>query len=107
MRNNGTTHTIDKLRELWLRDGFPAVQANLDIVSMPIGAEVSALVLDINEYCTETDIARARTGGRLSGRGRSVWARWLWRLRDLIDDVARNKGIKKFSGKREDVVLVV
>lgn len=98
--------TVNKLGKLVLGDGFTTVKTDLDIVSMPIGAEVGALVLDIYKGSAKADVARARAGGRLRRR-RSISARWRGRLGDLIEDVSRDKGIKEISREREDVVLVV
>ncbi len=102
----GGGRTIDKLGKLGLRDGFSTVKTDLDVVSMPIGAEVGALIVDVYKNGTKADIARARAGSRLRrGRG-SVCARWGRRLGDLIEVVARNEGIEEISRKREKMVLL-
>ena len=101
MRNNGTTRTIDKLRKLWLRDGFSAVQANLDIVSMPIGAEVSALVFDIDEGGPEADVASARARCRLGGGSGRFDARRRGGIGWVREDISRNEGIEEFLRERK------
>ena len=39
--------TVNQLCELALRDGIASVQSRLDIVAMPVGAEVRALFVNI------------------------------------------------------------
>ena len=80
--------TVNQLCELALRDGIASVQSRLDIVAMPVGAEVHALFVDICEGSTKADVActslRARSGSR---SGRVVLGK---RTRCLVDDIARN-----------------
>lgn len=99
--------TVDELGEMRLGDWVATVETDLDVVAVPIGAEVSALVFDIDEGCSETDVASAGARSDLwcrrwcfgdGGRGRLGW---------LGENISRSEGIKEFSREREEMVLIV
>ena len=88
-------HTVDELSKLCFWYWFSAVQANLDIVSMPIGAVVSALIFNIDKTNPKADGTRARADSGLSGRSGRLCARRRRRGRigDLVDNVAGNESL--------------
>ena len=51
--------TVYQLTKLSLRDGVGAIQAHLDVVSMPVRPIVHALLIHVLEGCSKTDVARA------------------------------------------------
>ena len=50
--------TVDELSEMSLCDGIATVETDFDIVAVPVGAEMRALVLNVHKSCAATNVAR-------------------------------------------------
>ena len=75
-------------------------EAYFDVVSMPVGAEVRALVIDVDKGGTETDVAGARARCRLSG-GSGAFDVRRKRIGWVREDISRNEGIEEFLRERK------
>lgn len=67
---------------------------------MPIGSEVSTLLIDVKESNTLTDIASPRTGVESSGK---LWCTWSWR--HSIDKISRCQSIQELMRERKDMIM--
>lgn len=96
-------HTADELSECRLCDRVSATETYLDIVTMPIGAEVRTLLIHIYKGSTETDIAAFRIRGRccLWRRGGRSFTR-----RGLTDQGPRSEVVNQLGWQRKYVVSV-
>lgn len=90
-----------------LGDWVATVETDLDVVAVPVGAEVSALVLDIDEGCPKADVASARARSDLWCRGWCFGDGGGGRLEWLGENISRSEGIEEFSREREEMVLIV
>lgn len=67
---------------------------------MPIGSEVSTLLIDIKKSNALTDIASPRTGVKSSGK---LWCNWSWR--HFIDKISRCQCIQELMRERKDMIM--
>ena len=67
---------------------------------MPIGSEVSTLLIDVKKSNALTDIASPRTGVESSGK---LWC--TWSRRHSIDKISRCQCIQELMGERKDMVM--
>ena len=93
--------TINELEEMLLGYGLATTEAYFDVVSMPVGAEVRALVFDVDKGGTETDVASARARCRLGGGSGRFDARRRGGIGWVREDISRNEGIEEFLRERK------
>ncbi len=99
--------TVNELGEMSLCDRVAAVETDFNVVAMPIGAEMCALVVDVDEGCSKAYVASARARGGLWDGRRSFGGQGGGRLGYLGEDISRGEGIEEVSWEREQMVVVV